>query len=109
MLETGLPYDAYLAEIRSIGGLSGSPVFVFIGSGRAYPRNLMGSKIFLLGLIRGHWDYKKKMEAIDFGDNELEAVNMGVATVTPIREVLTILNSPELVRERRQRREQKIG
>ena len=24
------PYYAYLAELRSIGGLSGSPVFVFI-------------------------------------------------------------------------------
>jgi hypothetical protein len=27
--EIDTPYDAYLAELRSIGGLSGSPVFVY--------------------------------------------------------------------------------
>ena len=27
----GHPYHAYLAEMRSIGGLSGSPVFIFMG------------------------------------------------------------------------------
>ncbi len=31
--DTGLMYDAYLAEVRSIGGLSGSPVFISIGQG----------------------------------------------------------------------------
>jgi hypothetical protein len=58
---TGLEYEGYLAEVRSIGGLSGSPVFVVLDPGRL----IKGSQrfhhqTFLLGLIRGHWDYRKK-------------------------------------------------
>jgi hypothetical protein len=33
--KTGFSYDAYLAEVRSIGGLSGSPVFVGLPAGGA--------------------------------------------------------------------------
>jgi hypothetical protein len=100
--DTGLKYEGYLAEVRSIGGLSGSPVFVVLDPGRL----IKGSQrfhhqTFLLGLIRGHWDYRKKTASIDFEDNELEAVNMGMAIVTPIQELVAILNSEELAKERR--------
>jgi len=43
--EAARPFDAYIAEVISIGGLSGSPVFVGIPGGPAY----------LLGIIRAHW------------------------------------------------------
>jgi len=39
--KTGLNYHAFLAEVRSIGGLSGSPVFVVIGPGRVPPSKTM--------------------------------------------------------------------
>jgi hypothetical protein len=51
-------------------------------------------------LIRGHWDYGKKSESIDFEREELEAVNMGMAIVTPIQELFAMLNSEEFTAER---------
>ena len=59
------PYFAYFAELRSTGGLSGSPVFVVNGPARMVELNSntpwdvaagVGTISFrLLGLIRGHW------------------------------------------------------
>jgi hypothetical protein len=47
--------DAFLIEVRSIGGLSGSPVFLNLGpakteEGKDY------EEIHLLGLVHGHFD-----------------------------------------------------
>jgi len=101
--DTGLPYNAYLAEVRSIGGLSGSPVFVVLGPGRAHKGKLsMSLQFLLLGLIRGHWDYEKKRLPIDFSGDELEQVNMGIALVTPIQEAFKIINGGDLLKMRQQ-------
>lgn len=109
--DTGLPYYAYLAEVRSIGGLSGSPVYALVEPWHTEGKVTLkrGSlpewsqrKHFLLGVLRGHWDYKKQKDAsADYDDNELDAVNMGIATVTPIQEVHSILFSEPLVQRRR--------
>jgi hypothetical protein len=100
---SGLDYRAYLAEVRSIGGLSGSPVFVFLHPGRVWEGTVsLDRKAFLLGIIRGHWDYRKRMEAIDYAADELDQVNMGIATVTPIQDALDIINGEDLVKQRRQ-------
>ena len=102
MDDSGLPYDAYLAEVRSIGGLSGSPVFVILEPGRAHEGKIdLSRKFFLLGLIRGHWDYRNRGAPLDFVGDELKAVNMGMAIVTPIQEVLATINSEEWKMERR--------
>ena len=77
--DSGLDYYAYLAELRSIGGLSGSPIYVMrdtieIGG-------LMGLwyyRSYLLGLIRGHWDYRTGTALIDSCGDELRTVNMGI-------------------------------
>jgi hypothetical protein len=99
---TGFDYEAFLAEVRSIGGLSGSPVFVVLDPGRLIKGSLRyHHQTFLLGLIRGHWDYGEKGALIDFRGEELEAVNMGIATLTPIRELFAMLNSKEFAAERR--------
>jgi hypothetical protein len=54
---------------------------------------------FLLGLIRGHWDQSE-------GDAsyraEREMFNTGIAKVTPVTEVLEVLDREELVRQRKQ-------
>lgn len=95
-------FNAYLGEIRSIGGLSGSPVFVAIEHFRK-PRKEneerplimgVGYRIFLLGLIRGHWHYEKQTSFITGAAHKLkdiEQVNMGMALITPIQDVLDVL------------------
>jgi hypothetical protein len=100
--------EAYLIEARSIGGLSGSPVFVretkefptkiaragIHANGFEVPY-LVGGDFFLLGVIHGHWDIK-----LDLGINYLEAasvgnggVNVGIAIVTPASKIADILFS----------------
>ena len=101
-------YSAYLVEMRSIGGLSGSPVLVYkewVKDPIKKTPNLgipyLTTRIFLLGLIRGHWDDEDTKDSWkDFGGKE-SAVNMGIATVTPIQEALAIINKEDLVRQRR--------
>jgi hypothetical protein len=87
--EAARPFDAYIAEVISIGGLSGSPVFVGIPGGPAY----------LLGIIRAHWYLRETHPGapISFKQFDLETVNMGIAMVTPIDDLLEALNRPELV------------
>jgi hypothetical protein len=95
-----LPMEAYLAEGRSIGGLSGSPVFVrntvkmqlqTAGQKPAFWGGLGQSH--LLGLMHGHWDLP-----VSFSDTEkAEAVNMGVSIIVPAKKILETLYHPELV------------
>jgi hypothetical protein len=96
-------YHAYLVEVRSIGGLSGSPVFVSVISGYNIRRSeenpsertfSVTHHYYLLGLIRGHWDLKES-------EHEFEQINAGIAIVTPIDEVRKILFREDLVKERR--------
>jgi len=102
------PYFAYLVELRSIGGLSGSPVFVFLHPGRVQERKIkLESKVFLLGLIRGHWDYRKPADLVDFLGNELEYVNMGIGIVTPVQEISRILHGEKLTAMRKSSAEKK--
>ena len=73
--------------MRSVGGLSGSPVFI-----HEAPRthNILGVRFsafrpepsfWLLGMIQGHYDYPRL-------PHDPERVNMGMAVVTPIEKVL---------------------
>jgi hypothetical protein len=99
-VNTGELFDAYLAEVRSIGGLSGSPVWVIKHPGQY---GTLGSqrKLFLLGCVRGHW--RKDEEWLsDFSDSELDSINTGIAMVTPIQKAVEIIDSDELRRERRE-------
>lgn len=99
---TGFDYPAYLVEMRSFGGLSGSPVFVRLDSYRIYG-GPGGQSYYLLGMVRGHWDYEGPLQ---FPADESGAVNMGIAIVTPIADVLEILYSDEEVRWRRRQDEE---
>jgi hypothetical protein len=107
--------DAYLIESRSIGGLSGSPVFVretlklqttkikpgadFASVSGRFPGESFGKlfdvtemlgvgRYYLFGSAVGHWDLP-----IGVGS---EAVNMGISLVTPAGKILEILFQPEL-------------
>jgi hypothetical protein len=107
---TGQLFDAYLVEVRSIGGLSGSPVFVSLGYSRGPNGEInQEGRSFVIGVIRGHWDHKSPLASTDFaqrGEEELRTVNMGMATVTPTREVLALLHGDKLVSERKRLKDQ---
>jgi len=105
---TGLSYDAYLAESRSIDGLSGSPVFVVTDTNPLLldiseePSVPNERSIYLLGLIRGHWDIETQTNPVDFAVDAAGKINMGIAIITPIQEVLTLLERDDLVKARRE-------
>jgi hypothetical protein len=106
--KTGDQYHAYLAELRSIGGLSGSPVFVWIDRFRCVNPGLEEAKdwaFFLLGLIQGHWDLQKNATSdllapdapfISKGEN----LNVGIAVVTPAQYLVALLMAETLQQER---------
>jgi len=93
--------EAYLAEGRSIGGLSGSPVFVRntvktpVQTPQG-PGHVFGlGAVHLLGLMHGHWDLP-----VSFSQ-QAEAVNMGVSIVVPAKKILETLYHPQLDAMRR--------
>jgi len=117
--KTGLSYSAYLAEIQSIGGLSGSPVFVHVPErqlldceqdielrNRARQQNPAGF-LFLLGLVRGHFDEVDGVwpETREYGNGD--KIHSGIATVTPIEEVLKIVAENEELKNLRDEHAQK--
>jgi hypothetical protein len=101
--------EAYLAEGRSIGGLSGSPVFVretinvpSVNAKREpYPLLAQG-RMFFLGLMHGHWEVPLGFKSTE----QAEAVNMGISIVVPAKKVLEVIYHPELVEMRKQADEQ---
>lgn len=97
--------DAYLIEARSIGGLSGSPVFVNLMGVRTLPGQLRigGRHHLLLGLVHGHWDMRATPDASEITSDGLrdEVVNMGVAIVVPASKITEIIDRhPRLVAQR---------
>jgi hypothetical protein len=96
--------EAYLIEARSIGGLSGCPVFVNTGGMRTIPSKgtiVSPSMFFLLGLMHGHWD-RLPAERTDSGIIEPrdESVNMGIAIVVPATKILEVLDQTKLKDDR---------
>ena len=98
--ELGL-IDAYLIEARSIGGLSGSPVFLNLGVIR-YVQNSVkhstgGPIQLLLGVVHGHFDVKTSavdgVQADAQAGLSVERVNTGIAIVVPIEKVIEAINA----------------
>lgn len=93
--------DAYVLEARSIGGLSGCPVFVretvniplsdIPGGPEKRPLHGLGSMYFMGSMI-GHWQIPPGMNSV-----LAEAVNMGMSVVVPASKILEILQQPDLV------------
>ena len=88
--------EAYLIEARSIGGLSGSPVFAYVSNMRAGSLRLgVGPQYFLLGVMHGHWDAPPDETPQDLAltaEMKLESVNMGIGIVVPVDALLDLLN-----------------
>jgi hypothetical protein len=105
-MDTELGYaDVYLVEARSIGGISGSPVFarqsvpgpVMLVDG--IPVTPLGVGPFgLLGMAQGHWDIKEsEMNKSYFTHDRKRGVNMGIGIVVPAYKILETINHPTLV------------
>jgi hypothetical protein len=101
------PTDAYLIEARSVGGLSGSPVFLHIPVFHAQgldqegkPRNdfvpYFGDKMYLLGLMHGHL----QDVVVDDEAGSARGVHTGIGVVIPVDKIIETLNLPELVEKR---------
>jgi hypothetical protein len=87
--------DAYLIEARSIGGISGSPVFVNTGYSRQTEEGFVtrsGSPVYLLGLMHGHWK------------EPTEGVNMGIGIVVPSSKILEVLDQDTIKKREQQMR-----
>lgn len=91
--------DAVLVEVRSIGGLSGSPVFVYHVGPRIVKPNVRGV-FLLLGLVHGHWNMPRSVS--DDSPFASERLNLGIAIVIPARKILEVLDHPKLQEIRRE-------
>jgi hypothetical protein len=126
-IDTGKPVESevYLVEARSIGGLSGSPVFV--RETIYFPLDLPDpgkedqsakrvemmqgpGAFFLLGLMHGHWDIREQdlneIEILTGGEGK-QGVNLGIAVVVPAKKIWEVLNQRALVELRRQQDEER--
>jgi len=100
---TAAPMEGcYLAELRSIGGLSGSPVYVVLPYGRTLWSDLPSirheSTLALLGLVHGHWDIsKREFLAVDWDDDE--PLNTGIGVIVPMTDALSLIDQePEVAK-----------
>lgn len=98
--------DAYLIEARSIGGLSGSPVFVQLSVPRSFDGGMHLTQTpfhyYLLGLMHGHWDIPvSNADLVIEDDPDRERVNMGIAIVVPAANILEVINQPEIAEIRK--------
>ncbi len=117
-IQTELGYaDVYLVEARSLGGLSGSPIFVRPTMKIDIPEvcginKMLGvaPDITLLGLMQAHWDVKEsEMNDASFVNDRKRGVNYGMAIVVPATKILDVLNRPELVEMRTEAEKLRVG
>lgn len=94
--------EFYLVEARSIGGISGSPVWVretisirALRDETNQPTNVMGvGYMKLLGVIQTHWD-TEDINRYDFKHDSKRGVNAGIALVVPAKRVAELVAIPE--------------
>lgn len=98
MSRDGRPMDVYLVESRSIGGLSGSPVFVDVRTAKTIRPPTWGSmagaydpsspgRFKLLGLVHGHFGDDIIADATADDGKEKVHINMGIAMIVPAEQI----------------------
>ena len=109
--------EMYLVEARSIGGMSGSPVFVRQTLGINVARKaghpvtgfMPGTGETLLGMAQGHWDIRvEEINKSEFTQDRKRGVNYGIALVVPASKVYETLYQPGLVAMRKDQERQLI-
>ena len=98
--------EAYLIEARSVGGLSGSPVFIHMPpiqqiNGEITPGS--GPLFYLLGLMHGHFDIPRLNEdVVREAPENTDQINTGIGIVIPVEKILeTIRDNVELADARK--------
>jgi hypothetical protein len=93
--------EAILVEVRSVGGLSGSPVFLYSVGPRFTKAGiqLRGALFSLCGLMHGHWETEQSVVKVDV-PFEREKLNLGIAVVVPAYKITEVLDCPELQQHR---------
>src|SRR6185437_6116092 len=99
--------DAYLVEARSIGGLSGSPVYVNMPPLRSIEGTVeyaSGPRFYLLGLVHGHFDIPDLTSdsVAEDGDAGL-GINAGIGVVVPVEKIIETIQHPDLAQQRSER------
>ena len=95
--------ETYLIEARSIGGMSGSPVFVCKADVIGEP-----GRMWLMGLIHGHWQLRDEGSA-DTVIEDLTSngpINMGIAIVVPAQKIWETLHCETFTKIRQNEDEQ---
>lgn len=96
--------NGYLIEAHSLGGSSGSPVFVGLPPSRAIEGKIKLSKQawYLLGLMCGHWTAENPEDAVaeNANDRGTARINTGISIVIPVQHIFEVINGPELTAER---------
>lgn len=100
--------SAYLAEVKSLGGLSGSPVFVYVPPYRTKEDGVVGigsDYQYFIGVMLGHHTTSNPTDAIfvtQMGDPvetdeaRIELNNTGIAVVLPWERVIEFQEHPSL-------------
>lgn len=98
----GALMDVYLVESQSIGGFSGSPVFIDIITAKRIKPPSAGSmagaydpnsplRFKLLGLVHGHFGENVESDAVVDDGKEIIHINMGIAMVVPADKIFELL------------------
>ena len=112
----GTDIEALLIESRSIGGLSGSPVFVHLYDTRYVgqhpddptdPRHnelarVIRGSFYLIGLMHGHWDASdlSEVDGVDIDTVGGGRVNVGIGIVVPVNKIIEVIRRDDLRAER---------
>jgi hypothetical protein len=100
--------EAYLVEARSIGGLSGSPVFVHLPAVRTIDgktRLHQEQKVFqlyLLGLMHGHFDIDNLNADVVLEDEKdsTSGIHSGIGVVIPVEKITETIMQHDLIKIR---------
>jgi hypothetical protein len=109
--------EVYLIEARSIGGISGSPVFtrstfveaVKMKNGSVQPRFCNAHGETLLGVAHGHWDVREsEINSPKIDQDRKYGVNYGIAIVVPAIKIYETLYREELVAMRKEQEREEL-
>jgi hypothetical protein len=102
--------EAYLVEVRSIGGLSECPVFVHLGLLRVSPAGhpifapddqglrTTSGPFYLFRLMHSHWSSRTFQDmSAEEKDWIGKSINLGIAIVVPATKILEVINQPLLL------------
>jgi hypothetical protein len=102
------PMDAYLVEMRSVGGISGSPVVMnmAVRPEVLHPGTPSVTQIekaprhhFLFGLVHGHYTITTQDEWVFKTNQQVGDINAGIAIVVPVSKITETILQPSALGE----------